>query len=120
MSAIYPFKAFPGLGGLMSHGISVPGLNEQAGIYVGKILRGAKSADLPIQQSTKVELVINLKTAEATYVVCKWATCCKRSPGRHISGWRISDWRTFGSLWRASVIGTLLVYTILLTPVRDR
>jgi len=62
---IYPFRGFPDLGGLMSYGSSVPDLNQQAGIYVGKILRGAKPVDLPIQQSTKVELVINLKTAKA-------------------------------------------------------
>jgi putative tryptophan/tyrosine transport system substrate-binding protein len=65
MPAIYPFRGFPDLGGLMSYGSSVLDLNQQAGIYVGKILRGAKPADLPIQRSTRVELVINLKTAKA-------------------------------------------------------
>jgi putative tryptophan/tyrosine transport system substrate-binding protein len=63
--AIYPIRSFADLGGLMSYGGSVFDLNKQAGIYVGKILNGAKPADLPIQQSTKVELVINLKTANA-------------------------------------------------------
>jgi putative tryptophan/tyrosine transport system substrate-binding protein len=65
MPAIYPLRAFADVGGLMSYGGSVLDLNQQAGIYVGKILNGAKPADLPIQQSTKVELVINLKTANA-------------------------------------------------------
>ena len=65
MPAIYPTKMFADLGGLMSYGGSVSDLYQQAGIYVGKILNGAKPADLPIQQSTKVELVINLKTAKA-------------------------------------------------------
>ena len=65
MPTIYPLRAFADIGGLMSYGSSVEDLNHQMGVYVGKILKGAKPADLPIQQSTKVELVINLKTAKA-------------------------------------------------------
>jgi putative tryptophan/tyrosine transport system substrate-binding protein len=63
--AIYPFREFADFGGLMSYGGPPHDLFQQAGIYVGKILKGAKPADLPIQQSTKVQLVINLKTANA-------------------------------------------------------
>ena len=65
MPMVYPSRVFADLGGLISYGSSVLDLNRRAGIYVGKILQGAKPADLPIQQSTKVELVINLKTAKA-------------------------------------------------------
>jgi putative ABC transport system substrate-binding protein len=64
MPTIYPSRVFVDLGGLMSYGSSVLDLSRQQGIYVGKILKGAKTSDLPIQQSTKVELVINLKTAK--------------------------------------------------------
>jgi len=63
--AIYPLRGFTDIGGLMSYGSSVVDLKQQTGVYVGKILKGVKPADLPIQQSTKVELVINLKTAKA-------------------------------------------------------
>ena len=63
--AIYPVRWFADVGGLMSYGADGNELTQQMGIYVGKILKGARPADLPIQQSTKVELVINLKTAKA-------------------------------------------------------
>jgi putative ABC transport system substrate-binding protein len=65
MPTIYPLRVFADIGGLMSYGSSPQDLHERAGVYVGKILKGAKPADLPIQQSTKVELVINPKTARA-------------------------------------------------------
>src|SRR3984957_18773781 len=65
LPAIYPLRIFADLGGLMSYGANPFDLYQQAGIYVGKILNGAKPADFPIQQSTKVELVTNLMTAKA-------------------------------------------------------
>jgi len=65
MPAIYPDRSFADLGGLMSYGSNIPERHQQGGIYIGKILKGAKQADLPIQLSTKVELVINLKTSNA-------------------------------------------------------
>jgi putative ABC transport system substrate-binding protein len=65
MPAIYPIRLFTALGGLMSYGGNFIELNQQAGIYVGKLLKGAKPADLPVQQTVKFELVINLKTAKA-------------------------------------------------------
>ena len=65
MPAIYPDKSFADLGGLIGYGSNISEQHQQAAIYIGKILKGAKPADLPIQLSTKVELVINLKTANA-------------------------------------------------------
>ena len=65
MPAIFQFRAFAAAGGLLSYGGSLAEMYRQSGVYTGRVLKGEKPAELPVQQVTRVELIVNLKSAKA-------------------------------------------------------
>jgi ABC-type uncharacterized transport system substrate-binding protein len=64
LPTVYPWREAVGVGGLISYGASIPSTMRHSAVLVGKILKGAKTSEIPVEQPTKFELVINIKTAK--------------------------------------------------------
>jgi hypothetical protein len=83
--AIYGYREFAAAGGLMSYGLNVADDYRQIGTYAGRILKGAKPSDLPVQQVVKVELVINLRTATALRLSVTPSLLARRRRGHRVT-----------------------------------
>jgi ABC-type uncharacterized transport system substrate-binding protein len=79
LPAIYPSREFTDAGGLMAYGAAIPDLYRRAGAYVDKIFKGAQAGDLPIEQPTKFEFLVNLKTAGRSGSPFHRPCCCGRT-----------------------------------------
>ena len=83
MPTVYQYRESAAARGLMSYGGSLTGINHRFGVPTGPILKGEKPADLPVQQATKVELIINLQTAKALGIT----VALPRRRGDRMMGW---------------------------------
>ena len=81
LPAMCGFREFADTGGLIAYGANLPDLCRRASVYVDRILKGANPADLPVEQPTKFELVINLKTAKALGLTITAVAAPPRRPG---------------------------------------
>ncbi len=101
LPAIYNSRDYVEAGGLMSYGPNIPALFRRAAEYVDKILRGAKPADIPVEQPTKFDLVINLTTAKALGITVPPYRACARQRGNRI--------RLFAAVHMAAIVHTSTV-----------